>query len=216
MKFLIIVLSLCFLCSCGKHDSTKLAQTHFKMAFLEASQQDKDPNALVKGLAHLEKALLYNKKPDYMALKATLLFKLGYFNKSKKSFIKALDLDPEPGLRAEIENNFACLLAQIGELTQAKILWTSVGRNPAYQTPEVAFVNVGKVSASENRLSDARDMFAKAINLSPSYIDAHFYKGLVSYQLSDMSDAREEMKVVLMLEPEHQGAKQIIQRLDNS
>lgn len=192
--------------SCGKKKNVKLADTYFRMGFLEMSGGRETEQECKRALAHIDVALKQDQKPEYYAFKATLLFKLGSYDDSEKFFKKALSAHPAQDLRAEIMNNYACLLAHKGDVVRAQEIWAALGRDTAYQTPEVAWVNIGKTYVEVKNLVGARDAFAKAAHISPSYVDAHFYLAWTANALGQDALAHRELDIVLSLEPEHHGA----------
>jgi Tfp pilus assembly protein PilF len=218
--FCIILLSLCS--SCSKHkDKKTLARTHFKMALLDLSEQSPLSKTHAKALANINKAIDLDEKAEYCALKATILLEENQLKESDVWFKRALDIETDETIRSEIMNNYACFLAQTGKQDEAKRTWERLLSGTSYQTPEVAFVNLGKMYMSEHKWDEAQRMFTKAANESPSYTDAHFYRGLTLYHLSRQkqddkklaAEAGEEIKVVLALEPTHSGANQLAQKL---
>lgn len=202
-------LGLVFFVSCGKKNNEKLADTYFRMGFLEMSGDCQTDLAYKRALGSIDKALAYSAKPEYYAFKGTLLFKLGDYHHSEESFKKALALAPSQDLRAEIMNNYACLLAHRGQLVQAQAIWKALGEDTAYQTPEVAWVNLGKTYVGAKDFVGARDVFARAVHLSPSYIDAHYYLASAAAELGDRELVQRELDIVLALEPEHYGAQRL-------
>jgi type IV pilus assembly protein PilF len=194
---------------CGKKPNQKLAQTYFRMAFNELADDPDDQLACKRALVGIDRALSQEQKPQYLALKATILFKLNDYEKSNSFFKRALEEPSDPALRAEITNNYACLMAHHGNNAKAKNLLQQLTHDATYQTPEVAWVNLGKVYATEHDLSHAQEAFKQAVLAAPSYLDAHYYLGLIAYQQGDIPVAQHEIKLVLALEPDHVGANSL-------
>jgi len=220
--YIVCILLLLGCSSCSKHkDKKTLARTHFKMALLDLSEQSPLSKTHAKALANINKAIELDEKAEYCALKATILLEENQLKECEAWFKRALDIESDETIRSEIMNNYACFLAQIGKQEEAKKTWERILSGTSYQTPEVAFVNLGKLYMTEHKWDEAQRMFTKAANESPSYIDAHFYRGLTLYHLSQQkgddkklaSEAGEEIKVVLALEPTHSGANQLAQKL---
>jgi len=203
---------------CGKKKNSDLARTYYKMSLLELNQDDQavGESAYKKALGHIDKALHYDKTAEYLALKATILFKLGKEQKGYEHFEKALQLDVDPQVRAEILNNEACLLAQMGmkeqkngKIDQAIQIWNGLKDNKDYLTPEVSFFNQSKVYMFKNDPEKAKENLLTSVQLSPSYVDAHYYLAYVANQLNEEKLAKDHVKIVLFLEPEHKGAVQL-------
>ncbi len=217
--FYSLLASILLLAACAKKQepqkSDQLAQTYFKMAFLELTEDADAPHVCKRALMHIDQALVQCKKPEYYALKATLLFKLSAYSESETCFKKALELESDPAARAEISNNYACLLAQKGEVARAEALWVELKNSSVYQTPEVALVNLGKLHVQQKSFAKAKTAFQDAAYLSPSYLDAHFYLAVVAQQLGDRTLVRQELETVLSLEPEHQGAKMALAQISS-
>lgn len=214
MNFFLACFCVLFLfVSCGKKNNEKLADTYFRMGFLEMSGEGESDQVCKRALVHVDQALAQDQKPEFYAFKATLLFKLGSYNDSEKCFKMALAASPGQDLRAEIMNNYACLLAHRGDVVRAQAIWTGLGSNTAYQTPEVAWVNIGKTYVEAKNFVQARDVFAKAAHIAPSYVDAHFYLASTALALEQYALAQRELGVVLALEPEHYGAQVLAARI---
>lgn len=190
----------------GKQDNHQLAQTYCKMAFADMAEEGGTARGYKRALLTIDKALACDQRPEYYACKGTILFKLGDYAQSEACYDQALACHPEAPLMSEIANNRACICAQRRNYGAAKKIWSGLIKDTTYQTPEVAWVNIGKMYIKERKLSEAKHAFEQAVTLAPSYIDAHFYLSLVERELGDKSLARREADLVLKMEPEHQGA----------
>jgi len=198
---------------CEKQSNTKLAHAYFKMAFTELGD-DADPVAAHKrALVSINKALELQEKAEYYALKATVLFNLGDSALSQTCYQKALALQPEQAMRGEIVNNYACLLAHQKQYDQARTMWKGLTKDALYQTPEVAFVNLGRLYAEEKNYMAAKESFQNAVHIAPSYLDAQYYLGLMAHKLGDSQLAAKQTKMLLSLEPTHQGAQWLAAQL---
>ncbi len=203
-----------FMPGCSKQNKqTNTAQSYFKMAYTELSEQEEGAANYLRALNYIELALNEEEKPEYYALKATLLFKVGQLDEAAVAYKKALCAQPNPHLRDEITNNYACLLAHQGQVAQAQAMWRQLLGQTSYQTPEVALVNLGKSYLSEQKLAPAKEVLEKAVRVSPSYLDAHFYLACIARQLNDIVCAKREIDVVLSQEPGHAGALQVASQL---
>jgi len=216
--------------ACGKKDnnkssssiwssSKKLGQTYYRLALLEVSEQS-DEQGCKKSLDYINKALEKDSRPEYLALKGTLLLQLNQEKEVLNYFYMALQNNPDPKIVADILNNKACLLAKLGianneqdKIDQSIKIWSKLLHDKDYLTPEVAHFNIGKVYIHQKNYKKAQQQLSKAIKVSPNYLDAHYYLACVSYQLNDFSLARNEISTVLFLEPEHQSAKELSRML---
>jgi Tfp pilus assembly protein PilF len=201
-------------CGGGKQNDAQLAQTYFKMAFADMAEENSMSLSMKRALVNINKALECDERPEYYAFKGTVLCKLGDYTQSEKCYKKALGCQPDAILRAEISNNRACLLAQHKKYTAAQKVWRELIHDTSYQTPEVAWVNLGKIYAEKKKFKEAKDAFEHATMLAPSYIDAHFYLGLVERELGDRLHARREADLILKMEPEHYGAHMLMATMD--
>lgn len=213
----VFFLLLAVLVSCGKrHTNEKLADSYYKLAMLELVGQNEQVSAdvsLRKALSHVDKALEQQQKPEYLAFKATILLKLNHEDESSVYFQKALDAQPVPSIRAEILNNYACLLAQSGHEDKAFVLWQSLEHDSYYLTPEVACFNQGKAYALKGDYNHAKDCFLKSITFAPSYLDAQYCLALAAYEVQDLALAKNSVKTLLFLEPAHVGGQHLAQKL---
>ncbi|MFH1462037.1 MAG: tetratricopeptide repeat protein [bacterium] len=209
---------------CGKQKVNKISQNYYKMAILELQEENTDKQySYKKALYNIEKALEIEEKSEYLALKGTLLFELGYDSLGESFFDKALLNADDPKLKCEILNNKACLFAQVGmfnkqefKVNHALDIWQKLERDKDYLTPEVAFFNQSKIFVYKNDYQNAKEKLQRAVRISPSYLDAHYYLALVLYNLSDVVAAQNELDAVLFLYPEHKGAlnlRNIIQNI---
>lgn len=196
------------LASCSKQpENTKLAKTEFKTAFLELSAPEPTHATMQSALRHVQLAIDSDPQPQYLALKATILLQMGHVEQSEKVFQEALAAPRiDDGVRAQITNNFACALAQRGQYQRAKDLWQELAGNPWYQTPEVAWVNLGKLHLDQHQPGLAQEAFSTAAMMAPGYLDAHYYAALAAFQAGNRGVARDELGCVLKLEPAHAGA----------
>jgi tetratricopeptide (TPR) repeat protein len=100
------------------------------------------------------------------------------------------------------------LLVQLKRPEEALALLKELEKSKDYLTPEVACVNQGKLVIDCYRdYQKAHEHFLHALALAPSYVDAHYYAALTAYQLKDLPCAKNEVKTILFLEPDHQGAR---------
>ena len=213
---LVFFLITCFL-GCTKEDkNSKLAENYYKLGVLELEEGDAIERTYKTALGSINKAIELHSKSEYLALKATLLFKLDKEKECFDFFAKALAAKPEPKIKTDILNNKACLLAQIGlknnqqqKMKQAFDIWSALEEDMDYLTPEVALVNQGNVCFVQKNYELAKNKFKQAVQIAPNYIDARYYLAVAAYGAQDLEVAKNEISTVLYLEPEHQGAKEM-------
>jgi len=207
---LLFVVSTFFIGACGKKKNVQLAQSYYRLSMLELSEDLSSDQGYKKALHTIDKALACDKKPEYLALKATILFKLNQTEDSLVCFKQSLDHeDLDPLVKSEVLNNYACALAHYGKPHEAMKIWQGLLDDQHYLTPEVALVNQGKIYIKNNNYQAAKQVFTRAVTLEPGYLDAHYYRALVAFHTKDFCEAQDEIKTVLFLEPSHPGAQQL-------
>lgn len=209
--FLFGVVLVCVM-ACGKKSNDQLGATYFKMAFTDISDSSDEMLGLKQALSSVDKAIDCVHKPEYFALKGSILFKLGQYEQCEGSLIRALALVTDQALKAEIMNNLAVVWAQLGKYDKAIHTWKNLTTDIFYKTPEVALVNLGKVYAEQGSIGDAEKAFRDAVTLAPGYIDAHFYRAVVAQAAQKNDIATEACSVVLSLAPSHAGAQELLKR----
>jgi len=201
-------------CGCGpkkNRQNKQLAQNYFELSSLEL--QDENEVYYQKALQYAEKAIEQDDKPEYVARKATILFKLGKTEESLGCFKQLLSRNIDPYVKSEILNNYACVLGQYGDSEEALKIFKELEQSKHYLTPEVALVNQGKVYSENGDMKQAQIKLEQAAELAHNYVDAHYYLAVVSSVLSDQKRMEEELQTTLFLEPEHEGAKRLWNKL---
>jgi len=194
---------------CGKKNNKQLAKTYYKLCMVELGEGLSTDVAIRKALDYVDKAIDCDPKPEYQAVRGSILFKLKHYNRSIACFKTALREITCPRIRGELLNNIACIYGQQGNCRKAHAIWTKLLTSPHYLTPEVAMVNLAKMFVDKGKYDQAKKYCAKAVTHAPTYIDAHFYLALLSYYTQDFSLAKKEVATTLFMEPGHQGAKHL-------
>lgn len=203
-------LTILFYSGCGLQKKKKKADYHYALAVSDLECQDFTHQKQVDALVNLDKAISCFPTSQTYALKATLLFKLNHLSEAELYFKKAICLAKTPILKNEIRNNYACLLAEKGDLMRARSILNELRHNPYYSTPEVALVNIGKCFSMKKEYSKALEVLNDACALAPNYVDAHYYKAVLLYfYMHDYSQVKNIIDQILTLEPEHKGAHQL-------
>ena len=206
--FLIVLLS-----GCGKQKrNKKLGATHYKLALVELEDMWAENQQYKKALVSLDTALSYEPNGEYYALKATLLFLLGQEVEARQIFHKALACSTDSKIKTEIQNNYACLLAQNGKADEALLIWEGLEKSKDYLSPEVSLVNQAKCYLSRGDHMTAHEKLQQAIDCAPSYLDAHYYLALVEWHaFKDSNRAMQSAETALFLEPSHKGAQALLE-----
>lgn len=209
------VFCLAFSYGCGGKKRPDLAANYYKLSLLELEERENTTQAAKKALCYLDEAIKLSDKEEYLALKATILFRLQKLEEACLFFQKAINSNLNPKLKSEVLNNYACLLAQLGNEELAFSVWKNLEQSKDYLTPEVALFNQSKLFLARSDYLSAKEKLLKAIKLSPNYLDAHFYlAAIASYFLKDKGLATRELEAVLLLDPGHSGAVEIKRLLD--
>ena len=211
---IVFFLSIVFL-GCRKKEvkgNKKLAQNYFKLAYVELSDPHVGIYHYKKALGYVEEALVQDRNAQYLGMKATLLFKLGQNTESLDFYEQALGCCNDACLKTEITNNYACLLAQLGDYDKASGLFKFLSIDRYYLTPEVALVNLGKMSVEKKDYKQAQCYFQQAVTMVPSYLDAHFFLAWSAYLNKDVVLAKQEVKTLLYLDPDCKMAHQLEQQ----
>ena len=208
-------------CSCGKRSENKnkkLAQTYYRLCMLELSgNSDKNVNSQVlyrSALGHIQEAIRYDLRAEYLAIKATILFRLGSLEQSKLCFEKALKYETSSKVRASILNNYACLNAQAGAIDKALSILNKLENDNDYFTPQAAVFNKGKIFFEKQDYKQAVNEFLHATKLAPEYTDAHYFLALSALKLKNIDLVKKELESVLFLESDHQGALALSGKLE--
>ena len=208
---------LCFsLCSvlilftnCGKKQNEKLAINYYRLSTLELEEDELSAHNYRKSLYHIDMALQQDLKPDYLARKATLLFLLKKEEESFGLFEKLLKMNIPLKIKAEIGNNYACLLAKWNRKDKALKIFEQLEQNKDYSTPEVACVNQAKIYCDDGHYDQAEKKLLQATKIARDYVDAYYYLGVVCYLKYDYSKAFNAVEKTLFLEPLHKGGRQL-------
>jgi Tfp pilus assembly protein PilF len=208
--FLILV-SFFILSGCGKEKNKELAMNYYQLSAMELN---KDSESYYRQALHyIDLALREDCKPEFLARKATILFRLGDSEQSFSVFQKTLRMRISPEFRHEVLNNYGCLLASRGKQDDALKIFKELVLNKGYLTPEVALVNQGKVYLEQGKVKKAQTAFLQATQIAYNYVDAHYYLALVSSELNDREQAQCSLQATLMIEPSHRGAQELHNQL---
>lgn len=209
MFYLFFVIIISLLSSCGGGRRSCLGRDYHKMSYLELEEGGHSEYAYKRALHYIDRALEQDDKGLYAAYRGTVLFLLGKSGESFAAFKQALSAPLPPRVRAEVLNNYACLLASKKLWREALSIFASLESDPCYLTPEVVLVNQAKIFYEARLFEKARVKLLDAVCRAPLYIDAHYYLGLVHYALGDYDDALKAAKKVMSLTDSHAGASML-------
>jgi Tfp pilus assembly protein PilF len=202
--FYLLALFFC-ITGCGKKKNERLAMNYYQLSSMELNK--KTDGYYRQALLYLDLALKEDPRPEFLARKATILFRLEAYDESQEIFHSLLRSKLSSDIRDEVLNNYACLLAQQGKNQDALKFLNDLVRSKNYLTPEVAMVNQGKIYMEMGKEKEAQKRFTQATKAAYNYVDAHYYLALVSNELGDRQQVEQSVQTTLLIEPEHCGAK---------
>jgi type IV pilus assembly protein PilF len=100
-----------------------------------------------------------------------------------------------------IQNDYAGYLCRTGKAAAGEKLFNEVARNPAYQTPEVAWVNAGVCVESTGDALDAQRYFNKALTIRPNMPEAMLQLGNLAMDSGDAAEALDYARRYLAANP---------------
>lgn len=203
-----------FLGGCAKQETAKDADFWYKKSLQELRLEQPGEIAWRKALTSIDQALsLDASRERYWVLKGSLLLKLGMPKMSVDAFEQALKCSKVPALRAEVLNNYACALAELGKEEKALARWEEALTTPSYVTPEVVHCNRAQYWLHKKEYSKALSSLELAIQAGGEYSDAYFFKALTLYHLKRYSQAYDVLVVLLAFDPDYQPALALQQEL---
>lgn len=207
-----VILSACvgllFFCACSKKPHIKQdAEFWYKKSLQELRLEQEGEVAWRKALGSVDQAIAFdNKRERYWVLRGSLLLKLGMPSMSVDAFEQALKISVVPALRAEVLNNYACALAELGQEEKAFKYWQEALAVPSYQTPEVVYCNQGQYWLHKTEYEKALSSFARAIEVGGEYSDAYFFRALALYHLGRYSQSQDVLITLLTFDRDYQPA----------
>ncbi|UCH80149.1 MAG: tetratricopeptide repeat protein [Nitrospiraceae bacterium] len=202
LTFLFTVVIAFYLSSCSTAPSrgdVSRAETHHRMgsSYMDNGQYN-------EAFVEFKKALEFN--PDK---KETLNY-LGYLNMRFKEYDKAVvyfkkAISIDPGY-AEAMNNLGVTYAEIGKWDEAIRYFDAALSNPVYETPEMAYANMGYVYYLKGDYINAEKVIKEALMRNNLYPMASYVLGLVYTKLENDDAAIEEFKKAIGLAPDYAEA----------
>jgi tetratricopeptide (TPR) repeat protein len=123
----------------------------------------------------------------------------------------ALATRARPGY-AEAHNNLGAMLARAGRRKEAIAEYTEAIRlAPSYAA---AYANLALALADEGRLDEALQECLEALKLEPTNADWHYQAASLFDRLGRRADARAYVEKTLKLNPQHEAARQALERLN--
>ena len=118
-------------------------------------------------LNEIEKAIEIDKTAEYLNLKGLILAELGRYDDSKKTYMAALELEPE---YSELHNNLGLLFLKMKKLDEAVLSFEeSVKKNV---NNALAYVNLGKALIELEKFDEALSAYNRALEIDPGNHEA--------------------------------------------
>lgn len=212
LTIIFIACSIYFLPSCTRKSPKQrilIAQSYLRQGLVEVQHRQ-----YKKAINLINRSLDCHKTIEALALKATLLYQIGLFTESIALFENLInDTTVSLPLKADILNNYACVLSNSNKRDDAEKIWRALIHNEHYLTHEVAWYNIGRLKYDMHDFAQARIYFDHAVHISPDYIDALWYSALCSYALKEYSLARKRVFTIIEFAPNHRAAHELLEQL---
>lgn len=122
---------------------------------------------------------------------------------AEEQFQQAITIDPQ---FSEAHLNYSALLIAMKQWDKAIINAENALTNPAYQTPERAYHNIGYAYYQKGLLTVAISYFQKALAYNPSFPYTNYYLGQIYLQLQKFPDAIREFQAAIQRDPAYWNA----------
>jgi type IV pilus assembly protein PilF len=121
-----------------------------------------------------------------------IYFLAGRDAQAEQALRKALELDP---YLTDAHNNLGAVFDRTGRKDEAEKEFRSALTDPAYPTPEKAYLNLGVLYASQGRDEEAVKAIRRAVEVNPKYYQAHFQLASTLDRLGKIEEAASEYEV---------------------
>ncbi len=145
-----------------------------------------------------------------------IYFVQGRLEKAEAEFREVLRIDPE---YPEGHNHLGQVLSMQGHGSEAIRSYRRALTYPLYETPDVAWYNLGAALAYEGEMEAAKEAFERALRVSPPSVPQgllHYQLGRTYYRLGDDAKAREALTRSAKLDPGGRAgseAEKLLERL---
>ena len=190
MTRLLILLSASLLAACVSTENTQFKSDMQRASednvalgikYMQAGDRDTAMQKIQKAIqldpdnanAYSAEALLYNAMGD--AERA---------NDAYHTAMRKASDDPQ------IQNNYAVFLCQHGKAKDSVKYFLKAAQNPLYPTPDAAYTNAGVCSDRIPDAAAAEQYFRKALDINPSFPEALYQMGLISFNQKKFLVAR--------------------------
>ena len=133
------------------------------------------------------------------SIRAVVLSQLKEYESADKDFQKALSLD---GKDPEIANNYGWYLCQRGRAKESIPFFERAIKNPLYQTPEIAYLNMGSCYVKAGEFDLAEDSVQKGMRFTPGDPRSLFQMANINYMRGNYDAAKKYLgDVVRVADP---------------
>lgn len=208
-----IIFALCaLLSSCGGSSTNNkaLASNYIKQSVMES-----ETGNYKKALHQVNKALESQKKPHYIAMKATLLYQIDDINGSIALFKELINKKDTPStVRAEAKNNLACVYMSVNKQQEAEMLWKALLNDADYLTPEVVYLNLALIQLGNQNYEKTEKLLNKALDHAPEYVDALYYLAITQKAQKKYKKALRTINLISNYVEGHRGAERLKQQIE--
>lgn len=119
-------------------------------------------------------------RADVWNFNGQVLFLAGRYAEAEQAYRNAIERDQ---YLTDARNNLGVLLDRTGRKSEAEEEFRKALADPAYATPEQAYLNLGLLYSSEGKIDEAIAELRKSVEVAPKYYRAH-------YELATQLDAK--------------------------
>jgi type IV pilus assembly protein PilF len=146
-------------------------------------------NRFETALDELDRSIeLDNSATDAFALRGLVYLTIGKIEQAQESYDRALKLAPES---ASVNNSYAWFLCQTNREEDSFAYFQKAINDPFYQTPELAFQNMGICLLKLKKTDQAQDSLRKALELNRSLPEALLGMSKVSKEREKWRESNE-------------------------
>jgi type IV pilus assembly protein PilF len=140
--------------------------------------------------------------PDYapaLSTRGLVLYYVKEFDSAEKDLLRALSLDER---NPEIANNYGWFLCETGRVKESLEYFERAYKNPMYQTPANAYLNMGACYLKLGKIDQADDVLHRSLRLMPENPKALYHLADVYYRRGNHDAAKKQlMEASRLVEP---------------
>jgi Flp pilus assembly protein TadD len=161
-----------------------------------------------EALATLDEALARDPREARLHYaRGQLAFSAGRFAEAESSFLRTLELAPD---LSDAHNFLGAVYQELGRLDEAERAYRQALANPAWPTPDKAWLNIGLLHLRQERPDDALAALRRAVELEPRNFKAHYELAALLDRLGRLDEAAREYEVA---EPGYRNVGEFYYRL---